>query len=41
MICIAHQNNTVNKDMFNQERNDLKQKYLGNKKEIIKNIFNI
>lgn len=39
MICLAHQNNTVNKDMFNQDRNDLKQKYLGNKKDIIKNIF--
>lgn len=38
MICVAHQNNSVDKEMFNRDDNKL-EKYDGDKMEILKSIF--
>ena len=38
MICVAHQNNSVDKEMFNRDDNKL-EKYNGDKMEILKSIF--
>ena len=42
MICVAHDGNSVDKEMFNQDRLDMKQNLLdGPHKEIIKHILQI
>ena len=39
MICVAHKFNTVDKNMFDKEDNTLKEKYNGDKTEILKSIL--
>jgi len=41
MVCIAHENNTVDKQQFDNDRTDIKDNYNGDKREILKSIFKI
>ena len=39
MICVAHKFNSVNKDMFDTDKNGLNQNYKGDKLELLKSIL--
>ncbi len=41
MVCIAHEGNTVDKQQFDNDRTDIKDNYIGDKRDILKSIFKI
>lgn len=41
MICVAHEGNTVDKEQFNTERNDVNANYKGDRKAILKEVLNL